>query len=99
MDFRTRTAVRFDRLLARIESRAPDFLKSPLSVEGERLFQNREAYELESIQVPKESQPYCARCKETPQPYGPANVAADIRSLDANRVLSRSLQWTFTQWA
>jgi hypothetical protein len=62
-------------------------------------FQDRAAYEAEAATVSSAQHPYCAKCEETPMPYGLANVAADIRALDEKGIVPRPLQWALIHWA
>jgi hypothetical protein len=89
----------FERLSAGGGDGAKDWINSPMARLARLSFQNRKAYEAEVVQMAREDQPFCARCKETPKTYGLANVAADIRNLDENRILPRPLQWALAQWA
>ncbi len=88
----------FERLTAANDGKVKDLVNSSMARLARLAFAKRSAYERETAGLPEEKRPYCAKCKEKPLPYGLANVAADIRALDAKRAIPRGLQWTLTHW-
>jgi MoaA/NifB/PqqE/SkfB family radical SAM enzyme len=89
----------FETVAAGEEKDTNELVNSPMARLARLSFQNRKAYDIETAGLRQENQPYCATCEETPLPYGLANIAGDIRALDARRVIPKPLQWALTHWA
>jgi pyruvate-formate lyase-activating enzyme len=76
-----------------------DLVNSSMAELARLAFADRKKYD-EAVRLSSvDRQPYCARCSETPAPYGLANVSGDIRALDEKGTVPRALRWSLTNWA
>ena len=76
-----------------------DPVNSPMATLARLAFADRAAFRRQSADVAPAGIPFCATCTEKPGPYGLINVEADIRALDAQLAVPRSLRWALTKWS
>lgn len=76
-----------------------EIVNLPMAKLARLAFANRQAYDGRIQSVPPSQRPYCAQCTESPRAYGLANVSGDIRAIDENHAVPRSVTWALTDWS
>jgi pyruvate-formate lyase-activating enzyme len=77
---------------------AIDLVNTPMSVDSRMVFADREAYQRRVAAEPIVDRPYCADCRDKPEPFHRSNFGGDIRALDADGTLPSSMAEVLANW-